>query len=174
MYLVSIYFDENSSKEINKYITKCALSSQNTFMIDHHVPAHMTLLAFQSDHEEKVIELLKQYVKDIKSEEIYFTSIGAFLPHVLYISPLLNEYLFKTQQFLYDGFKDIDTIKLSYQYKPYSWIPHTTIAKTLSQEELNKSFKTMQSLFNPFHAKVTRIALSKTNPYQDIISFDLY
>ena len=89
--------------------------------------------------------------KDIKSEEIYFTSISAFLPHVLYISPLLNEYLFKTQQFLYDGFKDIDTIKLSNQYKPYSWIPHTTIAKTLSQEELNKSFSTLQDKI-PHHS----------------------
>ena len=85
MYLVSIYFDETSSKEINKYISKCALSSQNTFMIDHNVPAHMTLLAFQSDHEEKVIELLKQYVKDIKSEEIHFIEDNFYKNKCLFV-----------------------------------------------------------------------------------------
>ena len=173
MYLISIYFDDNSSKEINKYISKCASSSGNGFMINHNVPAHMTLLAFQSDYEENVIQLLKQNIEHIKSGDIYFIGIGAFLPHVLYISPLLNEYLFKTQQLLYNGFKDIDGMKLSDKYKPYSWIPHTTIAKTLSQEEMNNAFTTMQSLFHPFNAKITRIALSKTNPYQDIIRFNL-
>ncbi len=173
MYLISIYFDENSTKTIDKYILKCAKSSGNMFMIDHHVPSHMTLLAFDTNNQNQAVNTLKNCVKDIQSDDIYFTSLGAFLPHVLYINPLLNEYLFKTQTYLYNSFKNISDITLSNQYKPYSWIPHTTIAKTLTQEQMNASFTTMQSLFTPFHTKVVRIALSKTNPYQDIISFDL-
>ena len=173
MYLISIYFDESSSQTINKYISKCAKSSENMFMIDHHVPAHMTLLAFQCENEDKAKETLNNCVQNIKSNDIYFTSLGAFLPHVIYISPILNEYLFKTQSYLYDCFKDIESVKLSNQYIPYSWIPHTTIAKTLTQDQMTNSFTTMQSLFHPFNAKVVRIALSKTNPYQDHISFDL-
>lgn len=174
MYLISIYFDNHSTKEINKYILKCALSSQNNFMVDHHVPAHMTLLAFDTQNEDDAINALKECLKQIKSDEIYFSSLGIFLPHVLYITPVLNQYLFQTQSHLYDSFKNIKSIELSHQYKPYSWIPHTTIAKTLSQDQINKAFSTMQSLFHPFSAKVVRIALSKTNPYKDIIDFQLF
>lgn len=173
MYLISIYFDESSSKEIHKYINKCAKTSGNTFMIDHHVPVHMTLLSFQCHDENKAIEKLKQCVNQQKSDDIYFTSLGIFLPHVLYLSPILNSYLFKIQSQLYDCFKDIDSIELTKQYIPYNWVPHTTIAKTLTSEQMSKSFATMQNLFHPIQAKVVRIALSKTNPYTDIISFNL-
>ena len=173
MYLISIYFDETSTQLIDKYILKCAKSSGNTFMIDHHVPSHMTLLAFDTNYKEKAIDALKTCVKDLRSQTIYYTSLSVFLPHVLYITPVLNEYLFTMQKTLYTTFSQIDNISLSSQYKPYSWIPHTTIGKTLKQDELSQAFMTMQSLFQPFHAKITRIALSKTNPYEDIISFDL-
>ena len=38
MYLVSIYFDENTNKKLQQYINKVAEQTGNTFMLDEKVP----------------------------------------------------------------------------------------------------------------------------------------
>ena len=52
-------------------------------------------------------------------------------------------------------------------------MPHTTIAKKLSDEELFAAFQELNKSFSIFSGLVTRIALSKTNPYEDIVVWDL-
>ena len=173
MYLISLYFDEESQSRIQSYINAVSKKSGNTFMISHHVPPHMTVLSFKCDHDEEAKKLLDECVKTITSDYIHFVSMGVFLPYVIYIIPVLNQYLFDISSLLYNKYKKSDSIILNEQYQPYQWLPHTTIGKTLNQQEMNDAFKALQSTFVPFKAKVTRIALSKTNPYEDLISYDI-
>ena len=60
-------------------------------------------------------------------------------------------------------------------YKPdssgedsFSWIPHSTIGKQLSQTELKEAFVVMQEQFGMFRGTAVGIGLAKTNPYMDI------
>ena len=52
-------------------------------------------------------------------------------------------------------------------------MPHTTIAKKLTREELMAAFQELEKNFTIFSGMVTRIALSKTNPYEDITVWEL-
>lgn len=53
------------------------------------------------------------------------------------------------------------------------WMPHTTIAKKLSVEQMHIAFKTVQNNFRMLEGTVTKIGLAKTNPYQEIRNWDL-
>ena len=57
--------------------------------------------------------------------------------------------------------------------KKFGWLPHTTIAKKLSQEEMRTAFMVLQESFGMFFGDVVRIGLAKTNPYEDIVTWEL-
>lgn len=173
MYLITVYFDEQSNKTIQRYINKVSKYSGNHFMIDHNVPPHLTILSFQLNNEQEVINKLKDSINYLYSDKIFYVSFGVFLPFVIYITPVLNEYLMNISIELHKQLKQINNINFNNCYLPYNWLPHTTIAKKLNDEQIRQAFKILQKEFQPFQAKITRIALSKTNPYEDIISFDL-
>ena len=65
------------------------------------------------------------------------------------------------------------SISISKYYLPFQWMPHTTIAKKLAKEELILAFEELEKNFNIFSGEITKIALSKTNPYEDIIVWNL-
>lgn len=93
MYLVSLYFDKKSSNKIQGLINKVAYKSGNNFMIDGCVSPHITIAAFQTNKEEEVIRILDEKIKSIKSSEITWASIGVFKSSVIFLAPVLNEYL---------------------------------------------------------------------------------
>lgn len=173
MYLVSLYFDDKSSNKIQRFIDKVALKSSNNYMIDGHVPPHITIASFQTNDENKVIELLNNNIKNIKEGRITWGSIGVFKSSVLFLAPVLNEYLHNLSININETISEIQDITISKYYLPFQWMPHTTIAKKLTREELVLSFQELEKNFTIFSGKVTKIALSKTNPYKDIIVWNL-
>ena len=68
---------------------------------------------------------------------------------------------------------NIEETKLRKCYQPFQWLPHTTIGKKLSEEEMVKAFMALQKSFGMFEGNVIRIGLAKTNPYEDIASWEL-
>ena len=173
MYLVSIYFDEKTNRVIQNYVNQVAKEAGNTFMLDGDVPPHITISAFETRQEEKVTMQLKEVVCGLKKGELKWVSVGAFLPYVIYISPVLNEYLHSLSQDIYDCIKVVEDTEISPYYRPFQWLPHTTIGKKLSKEEMQIAFETLQNSFSVFEGRVTRIGLAKTNPYREIWSWDL-
>ena len=69
MYLVSLYFDDKSESKIQGLINEVAEKSGNNFMIDNNVPPHITIAAFQSDKEERVIQILDNVIKNNSKEK---------------------------------------------------------------------------------------------------------
>jgi hypothetical protein len=74
---------------------------------------------------------------------------------------------------LYDALQQVDGVKMSPYYQPFQWLPHTTIGKTLSKEEMQVAFQVMQDNFGVFEGEVVKIGLAKPNPHRDIRSWDL-
>ena len=173
MYLISIYFDEKTNRTIQNYIDQVAKETGNLFMKEGKVPPHITISAFETKQQESVVELLEKAVKKMHPGSLQWVSIGAFLPYVLYISPVLNEYLQELAEMVYESVKDVEETKISPYYRPFQWLPHTTIGKKLSKEEMKIGFEVMQNCFGVFHGTVTRIGLAKTNPYQEIKNWEL-
>ena len=173
MYLISLYFDDKTNKRIQGYIDDIAKKTGNTFMTDDNVPPHITISAFETNDESKAIDILKNNIVKLESENILFVSVGVFLPYVIYITPVLNEYLYTLSFELYENIKNIANVKIRSNYTPFNWFPHITVGKKLSNEEMKIAFNVMQNQFGVFEGKITKIGLAKTNPYQNILMFEL-
>ena len=173
MYLVSLYFNDKSEAKIQGFINKVAEKSGNNFMTDNNVPPHITIASFQSNEEEKVIEILDKIIKDISGGMIIWASIGIFKSSVIFLAPVLNEYLHNLSVSIYEGISSVENIDISKYYLPFQWIPHTTIAKKLTKEELMLGFQELNNNFSIFSGRITRIGLSRTNPLEDIVVWDL-
>lgn len=190
MYHVSIYFDEKTEERLSQIIESVAKRSGNTFMTDNGVPPHITVCAFQCDDVtfESVKEGLDKVCLTTKAGEIYFAGVGQFTPDVMYVTPVLNEYLHglttafneAVNEALKDTIKDTikETVNAAYDmeallrvskyYRPFQWLPHVTVAKTLDKEQMLAAFEVMQNTWGAFSGKVIKIGLAKTNPYRSI------
>lgn len=173
MYLISLYFDNSTSKKIQGFINKASIKSGNNYMISGNVPPHITIASFQTNNEAIVIELLNEKIKNLKSNSITFASIGVFKSSVIYLAPVLNEYLHNLCLSINEVISRVPDISISKYYLPFQWIPHATIAKKLDYSELILCFEEILKNFTLFNGAVTRISLSKTNPYKDIIVWNL-
>lgn len=174
MYLVSIYFDENTNKIIQRYIKKIAEQTGNSFMPDHNVPPHMTISSVEARSGDILIPYIKQLENKLAGGTISFISVGAFFPYVLYMTPVLNEYLQDLSKKIYNEVSLVPETTVSRLYRPMQWFPHVTLGKTLNKEQMQIAFRIMQEGFQPFEAKVVRLGLAKTNPHEDIFFYDLY
>jgi len=173
MYLISIYFDENTEKTLNSYIQHVAKATGNTFMLDNHVPPHITVAAVETKQEELLISKMEALTKKLTSGEIKFVSVGSFSSKVIYVQPVLNEYLHNLSVELSRELGQIEETILSPFYQPFSWLAHCTIGKQLSQEQLQQAFTVLSNEFVPIDAKVTHIGIAKTNPHRDIKVWEL-
>ena len=124
MYLVSLYFDEDTNKILNRYIRMIAEKSGNSFMED-----------------------------------------------VLYAMPVMNKYLQDSMNIVYGELCDIPETKIYKYYKPMSWLPHITLGKKLTKEQMQRAISVMQDNFVPLTATVAEIGLARVNPHEDIMRF---
>ena len=173
MYLISIYFDEKTGKRIQGYINRVAEHSDNHFMLDEKVPPHITLSAFETRDVEPVIDKLSRAVKNMEKGRVQWATVGQFFPYVIFLAPVLNEYLHGLSQRVYDSLSKIEDVSISPFYQPFQWLPHTTVGKTLSKEQMRKAFEVLQNSFGVFEGEVVEIGLAKTNPHRDIVRWKL-
>ena len=59
-YLISLYFDDNTNKQIYGYIEKVAVVTGNDYMLANHVPPHITVSSFEV-HANVENNVIKQY-----------------------------------------------------------------------------------------------------------------
>lgn len=173
MYLISVYFDDKSNKIISNYINKIAQKTGNTFMTDNHVPPHLTIMSVEAREEKKLTEVMEQLERSLTKGQIHLVSVGVLLPYVLYAAPVLNLYLEDMIEQVHDMVKHIPEVRMSRYYQPMQWLPHITLGKKLSKEQMQEAFSVMQELFAPMEVTVAEIGLAKTNPHQDLIRVEL-
>ena len=172
MYLISVYFDKKTENRIQSYINDVTSESGNLFMIENQVPPHMTISAFETLQESSIAKVLDRAITNIKCGKISWVTVGAF-PTVIFIQPVLNEYLHNLSSTIYESIESFPNTKISKYYKPFHWLPHATIAKQLSEEEMRKSFDVLQKSFGIFEGEVVKIELAKKTPYRVIASWEL-
>ena len=173
MYLISIYFDDNTNKIIQQYINQIAKQTGNMFMLDKKVPPHITISSFETSNENKAVEILNDVAKSLSQGTLQWVTVGTFMPYVIYMAPVLNEYLHNISVAIYDKMNQLEDVNISKYYRPFQWFPHTTIGKKLTKEQLQEAFRVIQNQFGMFSGTVTKIGLAKTNPYNDVALFEL-
>lgn len=167
MYLISAYFDETTTKKLQEYINRIYEATGNGFMVENHVPPHMTISAMEARNVDVLVPGFESLEGSLTSQEIQIVSLGQFLPYVFYGAPVLNDYLQQMSQNVFDTFKDIPEVTVSRYYRPGSWLPHITLGKQLSKEQMSQALEAMQD-FTPIKGEIVRIGLSTVNPHKDI------
>ena len=169
MYLISVYFDETTEKRINGYMKQIEKATGNVLMTQGNIPPHITIAAFQTESEDDAREIFLRKKEELESGKIQWVSVGTFLPGVIYITPILNEYLHHLVETYYKEIIGREGVKIDYRYMPFSWLPHSTLAKHLSKEQLTIAFEVMQKQFAPLEGKVTKIGVIQTLFLFDLI-----
>ena len=179
MYLISVYFDDKSNKIISNYINKIAQKTGNTFMTDNHVPPHLTIMSVEAREEKNLTEVMEQLERALTKGQIQLVSVGVLLPYVLYAAPVLNLYLEDMIEQVHDMVKHIPEVRMSRYYQPMQWLPHITLGKKLSKEQMQEAFSVMQELFVPMEMVpspaillCTEQYISQTSKRKQVIRYD--
>ncbi len=154
-------------------IDKVAKKTGNDFMIEGKVPPHITITAFETKREEEALGHLQAVASKLTQGNLRWVSIGTFLPNVIFAAPVLNEYLQNLIQIIYGQMECVDETIMNPFYKPFQWVPHTTIGKMMTKEQVQTAFAVLQEQFVPFEGTVVKIGLAKTNPYTELALFEL-
>lgn len=154
-------------------MNQIAEKTGNAFMTENHVPPHMTISSVEARNGELLIPHVEHLKEQLLQDRLQFVSVGMFFPYVIYLTPVLNRYLQEMSETVYEAVSGIDEVSVSRFYQPMQWLPHITLGKKLSKEEMRHAFEIMQDGFAPFHGTITAIGLAKTNPHEDIWRADL-
>ena len=187
MYLLTAYFDDSTTEQLQRLLDEVARQTGNDFMIRNHVPPHLTISAFDQKNPQRAVELFERFSsklseKNLNSDftsyndsyccndinHIYIASPGAFLPSVIYLEAVQNRYLFELSEMAHKEFCADPATRPNRFYLPFQWIPHITIAKQLTDEQMRIAFAVLQQSFHPLEAKIVRFGLSKPNPHTDL------
>ncbi len=167
MYLITLYFEEKTSRELNRWIMQVAEATDNTFMTEHQVPPHMTVGAFEAPDDETAKRLFEEMTFPAAGEA-EMVSVGSFMPQVLYVSAVYSMYLHQLAVEVDKVLSGNTMVKIRPNYRPFSWYPHVTIGKQMTKRQLSTAFTVMQESFHVIKGSVVRIGLSRTNPYRDL------
>ena len=173
MYLISIYFDNETEDRLNLTMQRVAKTTGNQFMLDNQIPPHITVASVETKHESDLIARIESITKNLKQGEIKFVSVGSFSTKVVFVQPVLNEYLHQLSEIYNKELRKEEAVEIDKRYEPFHWFPHTTLAKYLTKDQMKAAFEIMQNQFGPFEGTITSIGLASTNPYRDLKILEL-
>ncbi len=167
-YAVVFYFDNTTEQRIQTLITDVAICTGNSYMTDVGIPPHLTIGMYRSDDEERIKSEFERCADEITCGEVFWASIGIFNPHVLFLAPVLNEYLQRSCELVNRAMSQIADVGDFGHYMPYQWVPHTAIAVKLTPEQLKIGFDVVQQQFTPIGSRVERLILARCNPFHQL------
>ena len=169
-YTISAYFDPESNRLLSRCILGIANASGNDFMTANSVPPHLTIAFFEAQSEETAKLIFQNVREDLKPGTVVIPSVGVFFPNVIFAEAVLNAWLLETGRAVNEELKLHDGVAVNRYYRPFSWIPHITLGKTLSEEQMRAAFSYLQKHFCPVTAKVERFGLSRTGPHRELLT----
>ena len=172
-YAIVLYFDDATNKTIGNMIERAAALSGNNYMLDINIPPHVTLGCFFTDEQSNLYERVESFAKGVTPFEVTFHTIGAFEPYVLFASPIKDAYLAELNNSLHKLLLDYYEPAENANYLPDRWMPHCSLAVRLDAEQFAKAKAIESEIDFPFTALVTKIALAKCNPYNEVATWSL-
>ena len=154
-------------------IERTTALSGNSYMLDINIPPHVTLGCFFSDEQSDLLEKVGAFAKNITPFEVTFDAIGAFEPYVLFASPIKDAYLAELNNSLHELLLDNYEPAENANYLPSKWMPHCSLAVRLDAKQFAKAKAIEAEIDLPFTARVTKIALAKCNPYNEVATWNI-
>ena len=172
-YAVTLEFDKETENKIQELIDEVAKVTGCDYMKQSKVPPHVTVSALVSDDEESLLLEMEKIAETMNKEFLWFANIGVFNPFVIYLGPVMNEFLQNTCRTVNERLLQYAEVGNRGRYLPNQWVPHAGIAVKLTPEALNEAFAIVQEKFSAFGATVEKIVLVRAEPYEELRSWNL-
>ena len=131
-------------------------------------------LEFDKGTQTKIQELIDEVAMVTGCDYMKrFANIGVFNPYVIYLGPVMNEFLQNTCRTVNESLLKHAEVGNKGNYLPNQWVPHAGIAVKLTPEALKEAFAIVQAKFNAFGATAERIVLAKAEPYEELCAWEL-
>ena len=172
-YAVTLEFDEETENKIQELIDEVAKVTRCDYMKQSKIPPHVTVSALVSDNEEVLLSEMESISETIRKDFVCFANIGVFNPLVIYIGPVMNEFLYSTCKTVNERLLKYADVGNRGRYLPNQWVPHAAIAVKLTPEALKDAFSIVQEKFTAFGATAEKIVLARAEPYEELRSWKL-
>lgn len=172
-YAVTLEFDKETENKIQEMIDEVARVTGCDYMKQSKIPPHVTVSALVSDNEAAQLSEMENIAASMQKDSVFFANIGVFNPLVIYLGPVMNEFLQDTCRTVNERLLQYASVGNKGQYLPNQWVPHTAIAVKLTPETLKEAFAIVQEKFSAFEATAERIVLARAEPYEELKSWKL-
>jgi len=172
-YAVTLEFDEQTENKIQELIDEVAKKTGCDYMKQSNIPPHVTVSALISDNEEALLLEMENIAELINKDYIWFANIGVFNPLVIYLGPVMNEFLQNTCSIVNERLLKYADVGNRGRYLPNQWVPHAGIAVKLTPDALKEAFAIVQGKFSAFGATAEKIVLARAEPYEELRSWKL-
>lgn len=172
-YAVTLEFDKESHDRMYSLMEEVAAATGCDYLIKSKIPPHVTVSALVSDQEAALLSEMEVLAASMNKGLVWFASIGIFNPLVIYLGPVMNEFLLDTCQTVNAHLLKYAEVGNRGRYLPYQWVPHAGIAVKLTPDALRKAFAIVQEKFSAFGATAERIVLARAEPYEELKSWAL-
>jgi len=170
-YAIELYFDEKTENEIMNLVKKVADAKLSTKFLEWKTRPHITMAGFNDVDENKCINILKDFAKDVKCIPAYFDSVAMFNDtKVVFLNPTMTQSMYQLHAALHEKLKEFNTQGWEW-YLPDGWVPHCAVALNGEDEE-DAFYKTSELILREFkklEGKYTALGLVKiTFPVEEI------
>lgn len=172
-YAVTLEFDNETHNKIQEMIDEVARVTGCDYMKQSKIPPHVTVSALVSDNEAALLSEMENIAAQLKKGSVFFVNIGVFNPFVIYLGPVMNEFLQDTCRTVNERLLQYAEVGNRGRYMPNQWVPHTAIAVKLTPDALKEAFAIVQEKFSAFGATAERIVLARAEPYEELKSWEL-
>jgi 2'-5' RNA ligase len=122
-YAIIFFFDKTTEDTINELINKIAQNNGNNYMLENNIPPHISISLFEyNDAIHTIIKLLDKNISNINIQNIYLASIGIFNPNVLFLSPVMDNYLLESNKNINNILKNNGVNKFDQNYLENQWV----------------------------------------------------
>jgi len=172
-YAVTLEFDKETEDKIQEMIDEVARVTGCDYMKQSKIPPHVTVSGLVSDNEEALLSEMEKIAESISKSSIWFANIGVFNPLVIYLGPVMNEFLQSTCRTVNERLLKYADVGNKGNYLPNQWVPHAAIAVKLNPDALKEAFAIVQEKFSAFGATADRIVLARCEPYEEVRAWEL-
>ena len=172
-YAVTLEFDKETEKIIQELIDEVARKTGCDYMKQAKIPPHVTVSALVSDQEEALLSEMEAIAESFRKGFLWFANIGIFNPFVIYLGPVMNEFLQDTCKTVNERLLQFAEVGNRGRYLPNQWVPHAGIAVKLTPDALKEAFAIVQEKFTAFGATAEKLVLARAEPYEELRSWKL-
>ncbi len=173
-YAITLYMNDEKTAMVKGLINEIAPICGSDYCLQ--IVPHITIAALVADDEDAVLAAAEKLSKQLKKGEVKIGAVGAFVPFVLYLSPVVDSYLTGSCRTANETMLKVAEVGNKGRYTPDHWVPHMAVAQKMDREGLCRGFDALTALFSPFAGEIDRMALIKwepDHPYQELAVYDL-